>query len=148
MKGARTTHQRGGLTLVIVVVVMAVAAGLLSVLVAQNIDMHRRLQQARGRAAARAISASMAQYTSMHRQILSQMRPGEPVTLDVSALAPGRTASEARIEHIARDDGFVFRLTTRLERGRLNLEDIRELSAGHPAVSGASTASTTRPGDD
>lgn len=119
---------RRGISLLVVVAVMGITAGLLSVLVAQNMDMYRRLWLDRARCTARASSSSVAEYAERYQSDLAGIALDTPMTLDTSALTSGGMESQAEIRLVSEEDGYALRMTTRVERGRIAIEHIEAIS--------------------
>lgn len=138
MKGPAS---RSGFALVVVVVLTALTAGLLSMLTLWANYRYREVQSERLRQAAHAVSDSAVAYARSH---LSEWRSNPPVdriVLEVDSLVPAGMSASASVVPVTEGGRRVCRISSRVEGGALTSGDTVDLPLG-PAPTTSSTATS------
>jgi len=110
-------RRRRGVTLALVVMVMAVVGGMLTLLATCAAQRYRDRQAERVRLVARALADSAAAYARTQLDTWSHTPPDEPVRLDVKALLPPEMTGSATVAVVTIDKRRLCRVSTRVSRG-------------------------------
>ncbi len=127
----RTRTQRRGVVLLLAVMLMAIMAGLLSVIALETARLHQQRQADRVRAAVSAVSDSAVAYARLNVNSAPASRPSEPVELDVTSLLPKPMAGSANLT-FPNVDGSVCRVTVRASLGGQSFERVTDVSLSTP----------------
>jgi type II secretory pathway pseudopilin PulG len=142
----RTPTSRNGFALIVVVVLTALTAGLLSMLSLWAAYRYREVQSERARQVARAIGDSAVAYARSHLNEWKSAPPADRLVLDVSSLAPAGMSASASVVFVIEDGRRVCRVSSRAERGAIASEDTVDLPLGPaPATSSAPAVEKAAP---
>lgn len=93
-----TGHGRRGMTLALVVMVMALVGGLISLLAWNSAHFHQQRQVEQARLICAQIARSAASYVQIHARELAVRSATEPVELNVTDMVPFPLAGKASLQ--------------------------------------------------
>lgn len=136
--------SRSGFALVVVVVLTALTAGLLSMLTLWASYRYCEVQSERIRQVTHAISDSAVAYAKSHLSEWKSNPPADCIVLDVDSLAPSGISASASVMIVTQDRHRVCRIFSRVECGVLASGDTVDLPLGPVPTTSSTTTSSAQ----
>lgn len=140
----KTPASRSGFALVVVVMLTALTAGLLSMLTLWASYRYREAQSERIRQVTHAICDSVVAYARSHLSEWKSNPPADRIVLDVDSLAPSGMSASAWVIIVTQDGHPVCRISSRVECGALASGDSVDLPLGPVPTTSSTTTSSAQ----
>jgi len=118
----RSNHCRRGVTLALVVMMVALVGGLISLLAWHSGHLHQARQRERARLVADQVARSTASYAQIHARELAASPSTQPVELNASDLVPAPFWGKASIEVRSSGESKVAHVVARVENSIYSAE--------------------------
>jgi type II secretory pathway pseudopilin PulG len=138
------TRTRRAFGLIVVLVAMAMVAGLVAVLSMRMSSTLRLHRVERARSVAQALADSAAAYARVHRAEWVVRPPAQPIQLDVKQLLPDGFTGSAVLSFETATEGHICHIQTRAGQGKFEASDELRLVVD-AATTMPSTTATTAP---
>lgn len=141
----KPTHCRRGVTLALVVIMVALVGGLISLLAWHSGHLHQARQRERVRLVADQVARSAASYAQIHARELAASTSTQPVELNVSDLVPAPLGGKATIEVRSTGQSKVAHVVATVENSIYNTEQAIDVPLPAASMPANNSQPATRP---